>query len=264
MKTLVATVALATFLTADSQADLVFCAPGMSSHEPFTGSSINETVDLGEHWRYVVTGVEWRLSAGLPENGKLDGADLVTRNNQDFIGESNLSVSVGGRSILSGARLIADSIDDFSSGAVEFAEPIEFASEDVKFAISQSSNMVGDHGSYVVIKGYSVVLPPEPIGSVDAEKVVSLNNDLCTISWTIKRSGARAYAPALPDPQGYTVVDATTATNRGHGNNADGVDADNPGRAAEVWRDRGLIISDDNFTGVDTDEGGGNGAAPSN
>ena len=263
MKTLVATVAIATFLTVESRADLIFCAPGMSIHEPYTGSSINETVNLDEHWRYVVTGIEWRLSAGIPEGGKLDGADLGTRNNRDFIGQSSLSINSSAGSLLSGASLVADSIDDYNSGEVEFSTPIVFENEDVKFTLIQSSNMLGDHGSYVVIKGYSVALPPEPIGTIDAEKVVAVGSEYCTINWTIKRSGVRSYAPSLPDQEGYTVVDATRS-NRGHGNNADGVDADNPGNAAQVWRDRGHTISDDNFSGEDNDEGGGSGAAPSN
>lgn len=263
MKALTPIAFLSALFTFNAQADIVVCAPSMSAHQEILGHSINKSIDLGEHWRYVVTGVEWRLNAGTPIDGKIKGTDLLTKNNQYFTGSTTLSLSIGSKSIIHGASLMADSIDDYSSGEETFDEPIVLENQNVVLNCLQSSNMVNDHGSYVVLKGYSVELPPEPIGNLEADKVVAVGSEFCNISWTIKRAGVRAYAPDLPDPGDYTVVDAKQPTNKGHGNNADGVDADNPGKAAQVWRDKGHIISDDNFSGVDNDEGGGNGAAPS-
>jgi hypothetical protein len=177
------------------------------------------------------------------------------------------------------------------SGTVTFDEPIVVSNELVKFIISQTTDTPGDSGTYIEVHGAAVKHTPDPSGALkpfDLDSAGAENYYLAAvgtkpdIEWTITLDGgapettpdakqlvdewvASAPAPAPeedPDHSDDSCDVPKNKTNKGHGNNEDGIDADNPGKAAEKWEEKYGVVDNTNPDGTD-DESKGGGAAPS-
>jgi len=261
MKIIVTTVALATFLTVDSRADLTYSAPGMPSANKVTGQSVSKTEDLGKYWKYTVEGIKWQLVAATPLDGFVaTNGDLLGSNGRSsFEGQSHLSVTVNGTNILAGETLYCGKIGESRSEDIDFATPIVFQSDDklnISVNFEQSTNMTGDSESYAVVKGKGLKEPPGPEGTIDG---VYGKNDHCIVSWTIYRSeGILKTIEVDVDP---VVFNTMAISDKGHGNNEDGVDSDNGGNALSAWMDHDKITTELETVNleetIDGDETGG-------
>lgn len=247
MKIIVTTVALATFLAVDSRADLAYSAPGMTSANKVTGQNVSETEDLGMYWKYTVEGIKWQLVAATPLDGFVaTNGDLLGSNGRSsFQGQSHLSVTVNGQNVLAGETLYCGKIGESRSEDVDLTTPIVFHSDDklnISVKFEQSTNMTGDSESYAVVKGKGIKEPPGPEGEINA---VHGSDDHCTVSWTISRSkGIFNTIDVNLDPVVFTTV--SIKTNKGLGNNIDGIDGDNKNavKIATKWLDSGKISGD--------------------
>jgi hypothetical protein len=260
MKIIVTTVALATFLAVDSRADLAYSAPGMDSYATKSGLTVSETVDLGDYWKYQVTGIKWRLVAATPDGGfvRTNGNLVKGDGKSSFTGHSSMSVSVNGTVIIpsNSANLTCDHITDYIDGDLDF-EPIVIDEGSVSVVFNQSTNMIGDAGSYAVVKGIGLRQAPGPVGTITATSKTGSSDEYCSLNWTISRSDGMDETIDIPDTEVEFVV---TSPDKGHGNNVDGVDSDNTGKATQAWNDRNGILAANDAELFDGDEGGSGGS----
>jgi|GEM_PF-2237901 len=279
MKIIVTTVALATFLTVDSRADLVFSAPGMTTAGSISTAEGSASVTIRDpeinqdinYWKYTVTGFEWALAAGTPTNGIVrNGGKLANYDGSDLTGKSSILVTVRGesgseKSVVLGnhnVHLVAYNVkDETGTFSVVLDTPIEVEGVvTVTFTLADT-NMTGDSNSFIKLNGFGSKTAPKVEGEIFATSSVQDTTQHCDFSYTMERILVE------DDALNFDVVateQSTTGLDSGHGNNdaisgdLSGVDDDNQGNAPIAkWVSMGRITqdtADDADTGVDTTE----------
>jgi hypothetical protein len=263
-KTCISTCALIAVSATMTHADLTFTAPGMTTPHLNTQLSKNWTDSLDTYWKYIITGYEYRIYAGVPNGGKVSGTGSLRykTGSSDFPGLTNVSVSVNGNSILSGS-LSTSSISG-TTGLVShsFSSPIILENQSISPAFSYSTNMIGG-GDYIKIHGSALTAPPIPIGTLIAPSYVR-DGGKPTLQWFITKSLSNEVVVVMIAAQ--TDIESSNSgsgqSNNGHGNNVDGIDSSNPGKSAAKWALKGYYDTDYNGDGIaEDDEGHGGGSA---
>jgi len=240
-------------------ADLTFTAPSMATPHVATQLEKNWTTDLGHHWRYIVTGYSYSLNAAVPNGGKVSANTLLyQRGNTIFPGFTQVSASIMGLPILSDS--LSTSYLHGTTGLVShtFNSPIVIENKTISATFNYSTNMVGG-ADFITIYGSALKAPPIPVGSLTAPSYVRYGG-LPTLAWFISKSLGNETTTEQP-PTGTVTTDAPNSgsgkTDSGHGNNIDGIDSSNPGKAAAVWAARGSLDTDYNNNGIIEDDEAG-------
>lgn len=197
MKTPVLIVSMAVpLLTATSQADLTYNAPGLPTPGKMSGLllELSETVHLGHHWRYEITGYDWRIVAGNPTGAliKTDGT-FTTLLGSLFTATTVLRSTIEGDGILTNATLLASHKDDEASESHTFNTPMVYKDQAVSINFIQISNMLGDEGSFLNLHGVAIKDPPVPTGEITITDIVR-EGATPNINWSIKREGTTGTA----------------------------------------------------------------------
>jgi len=262
-KTCISTCALIAVSATMTHADLTFTAPGMTNPYLTTQLNKNWTGSLDTYWKYIITGYEYRIYAGVPNGGKVSGSSLRYKSgSSSFPGLTNVSVNINGRSILSGS-LSTSSING-TTGLIShnFSSPIILQNQSISPVFSYSTNMIGG-GDYITIHGSALNAPPIPIGTLIAPSYVR-DGGKPTLQWFITKSLSNEVVAVVIAPQ--TDIESSNSgsgkSNNGHGNNLDGIDSSNPGKSAARWASKGYYDTDYNGDGIpEDDEGHGAGSA---
>ncbi len=265
MKTItcLSTCALLALSSTTSHADLTFTAPGMTAPYATTQLSIHRHKNIGHYWKYIITGYNYRLYAGVPDGGQVKGSALRYKTgSNDFPGLTTVSAKINGQSIL-GASLRTSLITG-TSGLIShtFSSPIIIEDSDIDAGFNYNTNMVGGN-DYITIYGSALTSPPVPIGTLIAPSYVR-DGGKPTLQWFITKSLSNdVFEVSIPNE---TQIESSNSgsgqSNNGHGNNDDGIDVSNPGKSAAKWSLRGYYDTDYNGDGtVEDDEGHGGGSA---
>lgn len=260
MRNIALTTAATALFAATSYGDVSYSMPGLVAAGEITQSNFtNQQVSVGSHWGYKITGFSYRLVPSLPLEGSVaNSGKYQDENNNNTTRYSDLSVSVNGKSLISQRVSFSSLKDDVVSGTYTFseAEVITFSEQDITFSISNTSDLVGDAGSYVIIHGEAIKSAPVPTGefapfdleATDAERVYYAEKDTVPVlHYKINKIGGISTEPALEVPVNVPEV---PKDNSGIGNNynADGekimYDPDNKGQAKK-YEDGGLIVPED-------------------
>lgn len=275
-----ATVLMTTAAFSADEASITYAAPGLDEQVTIDGMSTTQTISLGKHFEYELSGVEWQLGSGDPGNGWNGGNGNFNKVDNSWpTGSASLSVTVNGKSVLSGASLSTTNIGTSAGSSITFDEPVIISDDTVDIVITYKTDMPGQSATFVSIKGTCLKDPPIPTGDLEVSPIVR-EGATPQVYWAISREGVYGTTPAISvdgpavgahleskfvgSESGSTESsDAPNAaknhTNNGHGNNLDGVDVSNPGKSAEKWAARGIIDE----SGAFDDEAKGGGAAPS-
>lgn len=274
MKTIVTIAALASFLTVDSSADLTYSAPGMDNPASFSTAASSTDANPASvtlqvtnadgttqpYWEFRVTGINVVLNAGNPLDGRVvSGGHLENSEGRKTTFSNSVTVKINGKSYSSGA-LNAANVDDDLPVYIEVDET--FSNEVITISFEQDTEMTND-SSYVIVQGTAVKFSPKSVGSLTTAHVVINSKLHCNVAFDISRATGELSPPDITVVDGDVVY---TADNKGHGNNADGVDAENTGAAYEKWVAKGSLTTEviaDNDADIaadtDTDDtGGGN------
>jgi len=263
-RTCISTCALIAVSATMTHADLTFTAPGMTTPHLTTQLSKNWTGGLDTYWKYIITGYEYRIYAGVPNGGKVSGTGSLRYKigSSSFPGLTNVSVNINGNSILSGS-LSTSSISG-TTGLVShnFSSPIILQNQSISPAFSYSTNMIGG-GDYITVHGSALTAPPIPIGTLIAPSYVR-DGGKPTLQWFITKSLSNEVVLVVIPAE--TEIESSNSgsgqSNNGHGNNIDGIDSSNPGKSAAVWALKGYYDTDYDGDGVaEDDEGHGGGSA---
>ena len=245
-----------------AHADLTFSAPSMETPHVNTQLNKNWSQNLGNYWKYVITGYEYRLNAGVPDGGKVSGNALRYKtSNASFPGRTTLTASINGK-VIASATLNASLITDSKSKTQGFTTPVTVENQDIRASYSYSSNMIGG-ADYILLHGAALTAPPVPVGSLIAPSYVR-DGSKPTLEWYITKTlGAEVIEVNIPPA---TETESSNSghgkSNNGHGNNADGIDSSNPGKSAAKWAEKGLHDTDYDGDGTfEDDESGGGGSA---
>lgn len=199
MRTIALTSAASALLAATSFADITYSLPGLSEVRTISGANASDTTSLGEHWNYVITGYTWKINAGDPVNGFIDGEGYYTDAAGDRSSVStSITASLNGRTLTQGFesfssdRITTDFDTTYTSeklngnkyevtytangtitsvgGSVDFeSEGIDFVEvslDDVDFTISESGSMIASAGSYIQFTGVAIKDTPNATGKI--------------------------------------------------------------------------------------------------
>ncbi len=265
MKTItcLSTCALLALSSTTSHADLTFTAPGMTAPYATSQLSLLHYKDIGHYWKYIITGYNYRLYAGVPDGGQVKGYALRYKTgDMPFPGVTTVSAKINSQLILTAS--LSTSLISGTSGLVShtFSTPIIIEDSDINAGFNYNTNMIGGN-DYITIYGSALVSPPVPIGTLIAPSYVR-DGGKPTLQWFITKSLSNdVFQVSIPNE---TEIESSNSgsgqSNNGHGNNVDGIDSSNPGKSAAVWARRGYYDTDYNKDGsTQDDEGHGGGSA---
>lgn len=268
VKTIASCCAIVAACLGTANADFTISAPGFSAPYRTTELSKSWNNNLGSQWRYVIVGYTYRLNAGTPNGGKVTGNGELRYKvgERAYPGETRFSVSVNGKTIVSQSHRC--NMISQTSGTVTYKldAPLVITDQMVNVSFDYESNMIGT-GDYITFHGYSLLAPPVPSGSLVAPSYVR-SGGFPTLEWNINRSYEDKIVDIVitePEVEQESSNSGHVKSNNGHGNNADGIDVSNPGKAAAKWSQRGYNDTDLNGDGVidsaDDDEATGGGSA---
>lgn len=255
--------ALLSFSAAKVHADITFTAPGFTS--PYVSTQLEKHVhhDMGEYWKYIVTGYEYRLYAGVPNGGKVTGNSLRYKTGEtSFHGQTTIEAKINRQVILQDT--LRTNVISGTTGLVShnFSSPIIIQNQVVTTCLQYATNMIGGN-DYISIYGAALLAPPVPIGNLIAPSYVR-EGASPTLQWFISKSLSNDIV-AVEIPVITNIESPNSGpvkSNNGHGNNEDGIDVSNKGKSAAVWSKKGLYDTDYNGDGVyEDDEGHGGGSA---
>ncbi|MFK7910280.1 MAG: hypothetical protein AB8F34_06715 [Akkermansiaceae bacterium] len=246
-----------------AHSDLTFSAPAMETPYVNTQLSKNWSMSMGNYWKYIITGYEYRIYAGVPNGGKVKGGKLRYKTgNATFPGLTTVTAKINGQTIAYGSLSASYLSDNTGQISQTFASPLIIENQDITASFNYSTNMIGG-GDYVIIRGSALTAPPIPIGTLIAPSYVR-NGGSPTLQWFITKSlGDEVVVVVIPP---VTEIESPNSghghSNNGHGNNVDGIDSSNPGKSAAKWAQRGYYDTDYDGDGVaEDDEGHGGGSA---
>jgi hypothetical protein len=199
MRTIALTSAATALLAATSYGDITYSLPGLAEVKNTSGGNSSETASLGEHWKYVITGYTWKINAGDPVNGFIDGEGYYTdaEGNRSPV-STTITASLNGQTLTRGFEKfetdrITTSVDSSTTseklngnkyevtytangtitsvgGTVDFeAEGIDFvevALDDVNLTVSESGSMIASAGSYIQFTGVAIKDTPNATGKL--------------------------------------------------------------------------------------------------
>ena len=262
-KTYISAGALLVMSATVAHSDLTFTAPAMDSPHVNTQLSKSWSSNLGNYWKYIITGYEYRIYAGVPNGGKVSGSTLRYKTgNATFPGLTQMTASINGQTMVSGSLSATLITDSTGTRTAVFDSPVMIEDQDITASFTYSTNMIGG-GDYVILHGSALSAPPIPIGTLIAPSYVR-NGGSPTLQWFITKSlGDEIYDVVIDE---VTEIDSSNSghgqSNNGHGNNVDGIDVSNPGKSAAKWQSKGLYDTDYNGDGIyEDDEGHGGGSA---
>ncbi len=246
-----------------AHSDLTFSAPAMDT--PYINTQLNKnwSQGLGNYWKYIITGYEYRIYAGVPNGGKVKGSALRYKTgNASFPGLTQMTAKINGQTIASGSLSASYISDNTGQQSVTFSSPLILQNQDITASFNYSSNMIGG-SDYVILHGSALSAPPIPIGILIAPSYVR-NGGSPTLQWFITKSLGGDIIEVIIPP--VTEIESPNSghghSNNGHGNNVDGIDVSNPGKSAAKWAQKGYYDTDYDGDGVpEDDEGHGGGSA---
>jgi hypothetical protein len=263
IKNWISTGALITASAAVVHADITYTAPGFES--PYLSTELQKHVhqELGEYWKYIITGYEYQIYAGVPDGGRVKGDTLRYKTGSaSFPGKTTIKSNVNGQVLLEDT--LNTSSFSGTTGLIShtFPSPIIIQNEEITACIQYSTNMIGGN-DYISIYGAALLAPPVPIGTLIAPSYVR-DGGKPTLQWFITKSLSNDIViveiPPVTDNESPNV--GPVKSNNGHGNNEDGIDVSNPGKSAAVWAKKGVYDTDYNGDGTyEDDEGHGAGSA---
>ena len=264
MKTInsISTCALLSFSATMVHADITYTAPGMEA--PYVTTELQKHVhhDMGKFWKYIITGYEYQLNAGVPDGGRVKGGQLRYQNgSQSFPGETTLKTKVNGQQLFS--KTLNTSSFSGTTGLISQNLPTEIIIEDqeITLCLQYSSNMIGGN-DHIILHGAALLAPPVPIGTLIAPSYVR-DGGKPTLEWFITKSlSDDIVIVEIPVCKQPSPNEGPVKSNNGHGNNLDGIDVSNPGKSAARWAKKGIYDTDYNGDGTyEDDEGHGGGSA---
>ena len=136
--------ALLSFSATKVHADITFTAPGFTS--PYVTTELEKHVhhDMGEYWKYIVTGYEYRLYAGVPNGGKVTGNSLRYKTGEtSFPGQTTVEAKINRQVILKDT--LNTNVISGTTGLVShsFSSPIIIQNQDITTCLQYSTNMIG-------------------------------------------------------------------------------------------------------------------------
>jgi hypothetical protein len=264
-RTCISTCALIAASATMVHADLTYTAPGMTT--PYVNTQLEEHkhIELGNYWKYIITGYDYRIYAGVPDGGKVKGNALRYRTgNAAFPGFTTIETKIEGEELIDAE--LSTSVISGTTGLVShtFSSPIIIEDEDIRVCFKYETNMIGGN-DYITIYGSALSAPPVPIGTLVAPSYVR-DGGSPTLQWFITKSLSFEIVNVVIPPE--TEIEASNSgpvkSNNGHGNNIDGIDVSNPGKSAAKWAAKGFYDTDYDGDGVaEDDEGHGGGSAMS-
>ncbi|MBT8044953.1 MAG: hypothetical protein KJO79_08375 [Verrucomicrobiae bacterium] len=244
-------------------ADLTFTAPGMSTPYVTTQLQKHKHSELGNYWKYIITGYDYRLNAGVPNGGKVAGNTLRYKTgNRTFPGHTTIKSKIEGQSILQGSLNTTSIAGTTGLVSHTFSSPIIIEDENITTCFEYETNMIGSN-DYVIIYGSALTAPPVPIGSLVAPSYVR-DGGRPTLQWFCTKSLSNDVVTVVipPETENEAPNSGPVKSNNGHGNNIDGIDVSNPGKSAAKWAKKGIYDTDYNGDGTyEDDEGHGGGSA---
>lgn len=246
-----------------AHADLTFTAPGMTTPYVTTQLDQHKHTNIGKYWKYIITGYDYRIYAGVPDGGKVSGNQLRYKTgSSSFPGLTEVQAKINGQLILQDS--LSTSIYTGTTGLIShtFANPIILEDQEIDTGFMYETNMIGGN-DYITIYGSALQAPPVPIGTLIAPSYVR-DGGRPTLQWFITKSlSNEVVAVVIPaETQIESSNSGSVKSNNGHGNNVDGIDVSNPGKSAAKWAAKGLYDTDYNGDGIaEDDEGHGGGSA---
>lgn len=198
MRTIALTTAATALIAATSYGDVTYSLPGLTEVKSLSGDNTSATTDLGFHWKYVITGYKWKVSAGAPNSGSVDNEGYyLSSNGQRVTLKSELTASINGKTITTGneyleSAKISDNVTSTdpvvsdahgnklevtttysgdtitSSGSVTFSKDqyIEISLENIALTVSHSGSMNAGDGTYIQFSGVAIKDTPTATGKV--------------------------------------------------------------------------------------------------
>ena len=248
--------------TAMVPADITYTAPGMEA--PYVTTQLQKHVhhELGEYWKYIVTGYEYQIYAGVPNGGRVKGGSLRYQTGSLlFPGKTRIKSKVNGR-VLFEDTLNTNSFSG-TTGLVSrtLSSPIIIQNEEIINCLEYTTNMIGGN-DFISIHGAALLAPPVPVGTLIAPSYVR-DGGKPTLQWFITKSlTGDIVVVEIPVCERPSPNEGPVRSNNGHGNNEDGIDVSNPGKSAARWAKKGVYDTDYNGDGIyEDDEGHGGGSA---
>ena len=244
-------------------ADITFAAPGMET--PYTSTQLQKHVHhgMGEYWKYIITGYEYQLYAGVPDGGRVKGGRLRYRTGDAlYPGQTKIKSKINSHVILQDVLNTSYLSGTTGLKYKAFATPIIIQNQEITTCLEYSTNMFGGN-DFIIIHGAALDAPPVPVGTLIAPSYVR-DGGSPTLQWFITKSltGDIVTVEFPPTTDNESPNVGPVRSNNGHGNNLDGIDVSNPGKSASAWEKKGLYDTDYNGDGVpEDDEGHGGGSA---